>query len=74
MSQKRKAYKDMRQETLNRLVKSYNAATTQKGLDLIKRESKTRIHDKSLVRLLDTIYTDIAILIINAENDMGKIS
>ena len=74
MSQKRKAYKDMRQETLNRLCRSYEAATTQEGLALIKRESKTRIQNKSLIRLLDTIYMEMAIIITNTSTDMEKIS
>ena len=74
MSQKRKAYKDMKKEILNRLCVSYEAATSKKGLDLLRAESKTRIQNKSLIRLLDTIYMEMAIIITNAEIDARKIS
>ena len=74
MSQKRKAYKDLKQETLGRLCKSYEAATTQEGLNIIRQESKTRIMNKSLIRLLDTIYTEMAIIITNAEIEIRRIS
>lgn len=72
MSQKRKAYRDLKRETLNRLCKSYEAATSRDGLDLIRRESKTRIADKSLVRLLDAIYMEMAIVVVNAERDIRR--
>ena len=74
MSQKRKAYKDMKEEILNRLCVSYEAATSNAGLDLIRTESKTRIQNKSLIRLLDTIYMEMAILTTKTEVQLRKIS
>ena len=74
MSQKRKAYKDMKEEILNRLCASYEAATSKAGLDLIRTESKTRIQNKSLIRLLDTIYMEMAILTTKTEVQLRKIS
>ena len=73
MDQKSKAYKDMKEEILNRLCVSYEAATSKAGLDLIRAESKTRIRNKSLIRLLDTIYLEMAILTTKTETDMRKV-
>ena len=72
MSQK--AYEDMKEAILNRLCVSYEAATSKEGLDLLRAESKTRIQNKSLIRLLDTIYMEMAIITTNAEIDARKIS
>lgn len=74
MSQKRKAYKDMKKEILNRLCVSHEAATSKEGLDLIRAESKTRIQNKSLIRLLDTVYMEMAILTTKTEVELRKIS
>lgn len=74
MSQKRKAYKDMKEAILNRLCVSYEAATSKEGLDLVRAESKTRIQNKSLIKLLDTVYLEVAILVTNTEIDIRKIS
>lgn len=75
MSQKRKAYKDIKDKILQDICLTYNREVTVYGLEQFKKEANVRyISDRDLIRILDRAYIEIVLSISYTYHEARKMS